>query len=202
MLNDRNICFEQLEFNSSDLLSQLNGIFEWHEKSNPNIANSLNPGLSQIAFKKIEHELGYNLPLDLRTLYSWRNGSSSAGQWIWYHRFVSIEEAIGLREKANREFSWLDKYLPFLEFENEYIFIDLESNSRGNSPVFLAFPGMEFVQFYTSVTSLFTTSLNLLECPNLVEVELETNSLIVEDKKKVKEIYDLSNQHTVFPYRI
>jgi hypothetical protein len=179
----------------------LGGILAWHNRFNPSFVSGLNPGLSESEIDRIEANFDYRLSDELRLLYRWRNGSNNQQQFAWYHRFLPLEEAISLIEDIRGLYEWENGWLPIFEFEREYLFVKLTETRVKSLPLYLAFPYSDHVEMYVNLTKYLATAEEVLYFPDLIEVELETGSLIKEDIDPIRDIHAKYNPNLVFPYQ-
>lgn len=82
------------------LISSLEEIQAWHLKNGTGIVGRLGAGLNPAS---VEAELkgpGCSPSEELQSLWSWRDGANGDTPFVWYHDFLSLQEALAER-------SWL-----------------------------------------------------------------------------------------------
>ena len=97
----------------------------------------LNDAASDAALNDAEARLGCRLPLELRSLWQWRNGEQS-DLFIWYHRFLPLEAALIERDEllsstfaVRRGRNWV----PVFDFEGEWYAVECSDVAELASPV-------------------------------------------------------------------
>ncbi|HWM93665.1 MAG TPA: SMI1/KNR4 family protein [Thermoanaerobaculia bacterium] len=186
------------------LIQALERIRAWSEAENPVVARALQPGLSEAEIDERTSELPFRLPREVRWLYGWRNGTGGAGDFLLYHHWLSLEDAIkeyrGLRDLAI--VGWDERWFPVFSFQEEYFFLPCGKEPEEALPVLFYFT--ENTDTPISFTSLTTLAVTQAEA-------LETGAAWVQDKKmgflemhngSYSKIHQRHNPGATYPYYI
>ena len=80
-------------YDSKMLQRSLSDIEAWHRRNNTGLADSLREGISVSSIEMVFSGKDCQPNEELKTLWSWRNGEDSFAPFVWYHDFLSVEEA-------------------------------------------------------------------------------------------------------------
>ena len=178
------------------LRDNLDGIKAWLEKNNPEVAASLQPGMSRREIEMITAEMPFALPDEVVLLYQWYNGTSIDAPFIWNYRFLPIEDA-ALFWKKNERSGWLNKF-PMFAHRGQYYFVAPFGIAVKSLPVRHFSPkNTDHPNAFLNVTVMAQTALEWYKsgavkvgkAPNLRAVNME----------KIREIHEKLNPDTLFP---
>ena len=85
----------------------------WHSKQGTGLDKSLRKGIPASTIEAALEGKGCFATDELKILWSWRNGEDSPAPFVWYHDFLSMEEALS-------QYGWL-RHIPFLRWDPNYI---------------------------------------------------------------------------------
>lgn len=185
--------FEQLKHNLTE-------IEEWHVGQGTGLESSLRKG---IPVSSIEEAFSGNecRPNDeLKTLWSWRNGENSPSPFVWYHDFLSMEEALSEYKRLRRNplMRWDANYIPVFAFEGEWYAAYCGKKSRSAGPVAHIFLEDEPRITHVNMTVFISTMAETLRSGAVTW----KNGAMVEDINKVYRIHQKHNQGYDFPYHL
>lgn len=135
---------------NTSLIQVLERILCWFQANKPNIAQSLQPGLSREQIEAQVQVLPFRLPEEVYQLYQWRNGSSGNApvEFMPQYRILSLEEAIAERklsyeiylevyEDLAQDIDLDDGYwLPLFAEDSNYYVVKGETESQATAPIF------------------------------------------------------------------
>ncbi|MDX1545833.1 MAG: SMI1/KNR4 family protein [Rhodothermales bacterium] len=142
---------------SLDALTQaLRDIEAWHRENGTGVV--LHEGADAAALDALEARIGCVLPLELRTLWGWKNGEQT-DRFIWYHRFLPLEAALAERETLTSEAwgGWPPTWIPVFEFEGEWYGVECGAAGLLASPVVHYFIEDEPRVSHTNLTAYMQT---------------------------------------------
>lgn len=151
MLNAKSISRAEKLYDKKELLSSLNNIKLFHKKNKTGLKLN-NPAEGQ-DIDKAQSFFGCNLPEELLVLWRWHNGEST-DRFIWYHRFLSIDESISQYKDlvSNSYMSWKKNWIPVFEFEGEWYGVQCGDNTPKASPIVFYFIESGVSVAYTNLT--------------------------------------------------
>ncbi|MEK7412070.1 MAG: SMI1/KNR4 family protein [Planctomycetota bacterium] len=193
-------------FDALVLKRALDDIEAWHRKCGTKVSQLLQPPLSSSEIEMKIGRLGIELPEEVRLLYQWKNGSKDAGvlryPLFWYHHFLSLEQAIGEREKlrANSELGWHANWWPLFDFEGEYYFVECDSKRSALPIMFYSGEDTEIYYAYLNLTTMLETASAILN-KDIVKAGDEGFSLDGDVKLIFKE-HKRFNDGARFPYQV
>lgn len=134
------------------LLDALAQIEAFHANNRTGL--SLNPPLDEAALDKALSGFPCEIPDEARTLWAWRNGEST-GQFIWYHRFLPVEEAVREYRQltSNPLYAWSKHWIPVFEFEGEWYAVECTPGETAGTPVIHYFMEDDPKQAYINLTA-------------------------------------------------
>ena len=109
-------------FNATSLTSSLEAIAQWHEAHETGLADQLAPALPENEISERLADIDCNPTAEMLALWSWHNGGSGNTPMVWYHDFLSVDEAIMQYRllTLNPMAPWDPRYLPLFYFEGEW----------------------------------------------------------------------------------
>ena len=82
------------------LVKSLNEIDAWHVEHDTGVANVLGAGNNPLSIEAEFANLDCRLTDELKALWSWCDGGVASVPFVWYHDFLSLQEALS-------EYRWL-----------------------------------------------------------------------------------------------
>ena len=175
-------------------------IEEWHAIQGTGLAgslrNSVHVSLIEEAF--VDNECK---PSDeLKTLWSWRNGENSPSPFVWYHDFLSMEEALSEYNRLRRNplVRWDANYIPVFGFEGEWYAAYCNPKGGAAGPVAHFFLEDEPRITHVNLTVFISTMAETLRSGAVSWV----NGAMVEDINEVYRIHQKHNPGYDFPYHV
>nr|WP_251068257.1 SMI1/KNR4 family protein [Marinobacter sp. C7] len=157
----------------------------------------LNQGAKPEDIAQLERELQCKIPQELLEIWKWHNGESTSN-FIWYHRFLSVEEALAeYRELTTQEWSlWEPDWVPVFEFEGEWYGVKCDEDRKIASPVVFHFIEDEPHIAYLNLTRYMKTMAIALEQGALSWGGIAWE----EDPYRLDDIFSELNPGLAFPY--
>lgn len=187
-------------YNPGTLAQSLRDIETWHIKHKTGLADSLRDGISMSSIEAAFPEEECNPNDELKMMWSWRNGEQSSAPFIWYHDFLSMEEAKSEYKwlLLNPLITWDPNYIPAFTFEGEWyaVYCGAESKSAGPIVHFFLEDGPRVT--YTNITTFLST---MAEALNSGAVSWQ-NGAMIEDINKMHRIHQKYNNGLQFPYYV
>lgn len=179
----------------SELREALEAIERRHLANETGI--QLNQGAKSEDIVQLEKELQCKIPKELAEIWEWRNGESTAN-FIWYHRFLSVEEALSqYQELTSHEWSlWQPDWIPVFEFEGEWYGVKCDEERRTASPVVFYFIEDEPHIAYVNLTRYMRTMAKAMEQGALSWGGIAWE----EDVHRLHDIFSELNPGMEFPY--
>lgn len=191
-------------FNKSALSDSLEKILEWHETNQTGISDALNPGADRTSIKNAITGLDCQPTEELIQFWEWHNGThSSSVPFIWYHDFLSVEDAISENQQltSNPLVSWRKNWIPIFSFQGEWYFVECYEEIRKASPVgYLFVETQEPTYTYLSLTRMLETSAAYYD-QGAVYWDSESWGL-GDNIKEVFSIHQKLNSGAHFPYHV
>jgi len=172
----------------------------WHTDHGTGLADSLQEGVP-VPSIEVAFEGEACMPTDeLKALWSWRDGEHSAVPFIWYHDFLSMEEAKSEYNKLllNPLLQWDPYYIPVFAFEGEWYASYCGPESKLAGPVVHMFVEDEPRITYTNITTFLTTMAEILSAGAVSWRE----GGMVDHIGMVYEIHQKHNRGYPFPYYV
>jgi len=125
-------------YNKEKLISSLQVIEEFHNNNGTDLV-LLKPANAS-DFAKAESIFNCKLSEELKSIWAWHNGESTE-QFIWYHKFLSIEESINEYQllRSSPFSTWQKNWIPVFSFEGEYYGVECGLTNLKSSPVIFYF---------------------------------------------------------------
>jgi hypothetical protein len=187
-------------YDADRLARSLRDIEAWHVAHRTGLAASLRPGLPMPSIDAAFAGEACRPTDELKALWAWRNGGRTAVPFVWYHDFLSMEE-------AKAEYRWLllnplvpwdPRYLPVFTFEGEWYASYCGPAGTLSGPLVLVSLEDEPRIAYANLTAYLAT---MAEALGSGAVSWE-NGAMVEDIGKVLRIYRKRNRGYEFPYHV
>lgn len=187
-------------YDTTGLIDQLESIKTWHVENNTGVAARLRPGLSESAFPAKIVTSRCRLTEELKALWSWHDGAPGAVPFIWYHDFLSLEQAISEYKwlVLNPFVAWDPNYIPVLSFEGEWYAAYCGGPPGAAGPVIHYF--LEDGARLTAVN--LTALMRTMAQAFAADAVTWENGGMVEDLLKVREIHRANNPGYEFPYAV
>lgn len=187
-------------YDSELLKRSLSEIEAWHIEHKTGLTDSLREGVAVSSIEAAFSGKECRPTVELKALWSWRNGEHSPVPFVWYHDFLSMEE-------AQSEYNWLllnplirwdPKYIPVFTFEGEWYAIYCGPKSAAASPI---------AHFYLEDTPRIT-HINITTFLSTMAETLRSGAVSWEDGAMVDDIgkvYRVHQKHNIgyeFPYYV
>lgn len=174
-------------------------IESWHAQAKTGIL--LNSPLSDQQYGELVGEFPCALPQEVQALWKWKNGEST-DYFIWYHGFLSLEDAIRQYNYLLSEpiFGWQKNWIPFFQFQDEWYFVECKNEPTAGAPVIHYFTESGPSYAYTNLTMYLATMAEAMDRGVLTWREGWWNDL--DDRRKLVAIHDEYNDLAKFPYAI
>lgn len=191
-------------YDKGRLIKALQRIKAWHERSAPEVAESLKPGLDEKVILERFQRLGLEPPRELVELYKWRNGCESASNipFIWYHDFMSLNSAVSeYKTLLNdwKDLGWRAPWFPVFQFQGEFYFIPCQGPGQEATPVrFFFIEETETKPVYVNLTVMMETMAEVFES-GAVWLDKPWGAL-KDDIERIREIHGRHNPGLIFPY--
>lgn len=187
-------------YDSKELQRSLDAIEEWHRKNNTGLADSLHDGISVSSIERAFSNKDCQPNEELKALWSWRNGQGSNVPFVWYHDFLSVEEAQSEYNwlRFNPLIRWDPNYIPLFTFEGEWYAAYCGPNSGKAGPIIHFFLEDEPKISYTNLTTLLVTMAEILNSGAVTWI----NGAMVDDIRSIYRIHQKHNSNVKFPYYV
>jgi cell wall assembly regulator SMI1 len=133
---------KQAEGPADRLMELLGRLEKWLAAHRPRLLKNLRPGANEAELHALQARLGRELPAELRTLLTWRNGQGEefAGRFEEDWLLMGTNEIVTAREELDKEAAgngagngWKPEWVPFMDDDaGNYLFLD---TSRHEPPV-------------------------------------------------------------------
>ena len=185
------------EFEPEILTSALATIKDFHAINNTGLI--LNPPASQAEIDTAESAFGCRIPRELNILWRWHNGESTE-KFIWYHRFLSSENAVReYRELTSApDSTWKKEWIPVFEFEGEWYGVECAGQQAAASPVVFYFVESGESVAYTNLTRYMQVMANAME----KNVLGWSDDWWVDNVQGMADTHGLFNKEIPFPYYV
>lgn len=182
----------------STLTEALDRIFDWIVKNNPELALSLQPGLTREKIEQTLRNLPFQLPEEFYELYQWRNGTREDCYICFLpgYTFLSLEQALeeyiginqyreDLLEFHEPEEIWYKLWFPVFMLDAKEYLILFGSLEEKTSPVLRFVIADEPATRYPSLTNMM---LAIAQCYEAGAYYLREDGYLEEDDQKADEI--------------
>lgn len=179
------------------LIHSLNSIKAWHARNSTGVESALYPG---IAGDTLAGDLipGCHLSEELEHLWGWHDGESAPAPFVWYHDFLTQQQAISARRWLilNPFLAWDPNYIPILSFEGEWYAAYCGDEDGRTGPMVHVFVEDQPRLVAINVTTFMAMMAEVFEQG---AVTWEEGSM-VEVIGQVKAIHQAHNPGMAFPY--
>lgn len=182
------------------LIRSLRDIEAWHIEHGTGLTDSLRQGIPAPSIEAAFASEGCKPTDELKALWSWRNGGRGSVPFVWYHDFLSMEEAKSEYKRLllNPLVRWDPHYIPVFTFEGEWYASYCGPKSKVSGPVVFFFleddPGIPYVNLTTYLSTM-------AEALRSGAVSWK-NGAMVEDIGAVFRIHRKHNRGYPFPYHV
>jgi HEAT repeats/SMI1 / KNR4 family (SUKH-1) len=167
-----------------EVLNQLNSIFEVLEKDAA-------PPITDEEFQRLSGRLSLRIPTTVESLYKWHDGIEEI---IPAYDFLSLsdainqyEELIAFGEEFQDESFFNRNYLPILQFQDSYFFVDCTPNSENTIYYLSSFESENTLKRYDSLSQMLQIiSEAYLSRAYYIEDELVLENLVLLQKIEKK----------------
>ncbi len=182
------------------LTRSLREIEAWHIEHKTTVAESLRQGIPVRSIEAAFAGEGCTPTDELKALWSWRNGARSAVPFIWYHDFLSVEEAKSEYRalRWNPFVRWDPNYVPVFAFEGEWYASYCGPQGKASGPVVFFSLEDEPRVTYINLTTFLST---MAEAMRSGAVSWE-NGAMADDIREVYRIHQRHNRGYAFPYHV
>lgn len=184
------------EVDPKRLYNALEGIRNWLVEHNPEVAHSLQAGLTSNEVETLTANLPFALPIEVCLLYQWHNGTSSDGPFIFNHRFLSLQESVEFYRK-NLEGGWQTSWFPlFLHKGDAYFVAPFGFKSKSLPIRHFSLQSKESPNAFSSLTVMMETALDWY---SKGAVRVGKKGELTSDPERVRQIFERHNPGLVFP---
>ena len=108
--------------NTAVMLSGLEQIKAWHQRNDTGLVGKFRPGLSQEAISTMFAGIDCRPTDELQALWAWHDGATDATPFVWYHDFLSLEDAVSARWllRLAALTHWDRRLVPVFTFDGEW----------------------------------------------------------------------------------
>jgi len=190
----------EVAYDSKRLKRSLQEIEAWHIEHATGLANSLRKGTPIPSIDKAFVGEECTPTDELKALWSWRNGEHSSVPFVWYHDFLSMEEAKSEYNLLllNPLVRWDPNYIPVFRFEGEWYASYCGPKTKVAGPVAHFFLEDEPRITYTNITTFLSTMAEALRSGAVSW----KNGAMVDDVREVYRIHQKHNRGYEFPYYV
>ncbi len=190
------------DFDAAALQDALERIQRWHHEHATGMNAELGAGIPATEVADALSGLPLEPTREVEILWSWRNGEQSVHPLIWYHDFLSAEEAAKSYRslKRNPWVGWDPDYLPIFEFQGEWFAVYCGKQRRQAGPVVHLFLEDEPRLVATNLTTFLSTMAEAFDTGAFAwDTQAEG---IVDDVVAVEAIHRRRNPGREFPYAL
>lgn len=177
-----------------DLNDSLNIIMNWLQQNQPEFSASFLPGLTDDEINQILKGFDFVLPLELYTLYKWKNGTREEHLSVLFPSmsFLPLADALELNQQINDiptdsedAISYNGNKLFIFMQSKSYCAVLLNQEKINSSPIIEIDHVLDTYLLYTSLTSMIQT---FAECYETGAYYLDADGFVCEDEDKVAPI--------------
>lgn len=172
----------------------------WHVRNETGLLDSLRDGVKVSSIVDDFKSTNCELTEEMKELWSWRNGETGSVPLVWYHDFLSLDEAMAEYNSLTRHplISWDPNFIPLFTFEGEW-YAGYCSRGKSNAgPVVLYSLEDEPRVAYINITTFLAS---MAEAMRTGAVTWKEGSMI-EDIHEVRRIHKKYNPDYPFPYYV
>ncbi len=187
-------------YDGERLVESLDSIKDWHIKNNTGIAGALGSGVTVSSIEQALSGRHCKVTEELKQLWSWRDGATSSTPFVWYHDFLSLEDALAEYRwlRVNPLVQWDPQYIPILTFEGEWYaaYCGPDAGTAGPIVHYFLEGGPQIVSVNLTV---FMASMAVAFESGAIQW---TDGAMVEDIHKLHSIHQRNNPGYAFPYYV
>lgn len=182
------------------LRSGLEQIKAWHQDNGTGLAGKLRPGLSEATITSVLDDVNCYPTNELKALWAWHDGAVDAAPFIWYHDFLSLEDAVSARWPLRLATlpHWDGRLIPVFEFDGEWYATFCAAQTMAGAPV--VHVSFEDVPRVTHI-NLTTFIVTMAQAMSQGAVRWEGGGM-VEDIHGIYRVYQQHNPGYSFPYYV
>ncbi len=182
------------------LVQSLDQIKAWHIANKTGVADVLGDGREPASIVAAFVETECRPTEELKSLWAWRDGETGPAPFVWYHDFLSMEEALSEYESLllNPLVQWDPQYVPVFSFEGEWYAAYCGKDVSNAGPVVHFFLQDEPRISHVNLTIFIA---GMVEALRSGAVRWNSDAM-VEDIGKVYSIHQKYNPGYDFPYYI
>ncbi len=180
------------------LLSGLEQIEAWHRRNATGVVRELRPALSVETMTNSLADIDCHPTDELKTLWGWHDGATDAVPFVWYHDFLSLEDAVSARwvMRLAALAHWDVRLVPVFAFDGEWYATYCGPDGTAAAPVVhVSFEDRPRVTHINLTT--FVTTMAQAMSRNAVRWE---GGAMVENIRELHRIYEQHNPGYDFPY--
>lgn len=177
------------------MIEYLDGIYRWFSKNRRPVAKLLQEGVTSEYFEKVTGSLELRLPIELKELYMWRNGTANQKgftlgdiAFMPGFFFLPIEEAVDNYNSFKKDKEWNESWFPFMANGGGDFFVvncKDDNMARGASVIGFMLNEEGHEVEYLSVTSMINTiyecyerGIYFLDKDGYIEVDLVKEAIV------------------------
>jgi hypothetical protein len=182
------------------MVGALGDIEPWHSDHDTGLVDDLNPGASGEELKATFSSLGVQPTEELTFLWSWHDGETSEHPLIWYHDFLSAQEAAEEYRSLNRHplIRWDRRFLPVFSFQGEWYAVYCAAQPIEAGPVVHFILEDEPRIAFANLTTMITTMAEVFRSGAVVWDS--ENQAMSDDVVAIAKIHAQRNPGYSFPY--
>lgn len=182
------------------LTGSLNDIKAWHKEHKTGLVDSLRKGIPSSSIETAFSRKRCRPTDETKALWSWHNGENSPLPFIWYHDFLSMEEAQSEYDSLLRNplIPWDPDFIPIFTFEGEWYAAYCGPGSKTAGPVVHFFLEQGAVISYANLTTFLASMAEALQSGAVSW----KNAAMVENVSEIYRIHQKHNPGYPFPYHV
>lgn len=138
------------------MVAALERLERWHRDHDTGASAKLAPGRDREAVARVLAPLGLASTDELAALWGWRDGGAGEAPLLWYHDFLSLDEALAEYRRLRRMplMGWDPSLLPVFAFQGEWYAVPCDPSWSTGSPVVHVFIEDRPRVVHTNLTSM------------------------------------------------
>lgn len=187
-------------FDADRLVGALEEIEAWHTEHATGVADALARGTAARSIETAFAGEACTPHEELMTLWRWRNGEDAPAPFVWYHDFLSAEEARAEygRLLLNPLVRWDPHYVPVFRFEGEWYASHCGPRTTRAGPVVHFFVEDEPRIAYVNLTTFIATMAQALRSGAVSWKD----GAMAEDIGELRRLHQEHNPGYPFPYHV
>lgn len=190
----------QAAYDSERLVAALDSIKDWHIDNNTGIAGELSSGRSVPSIEQALSDTECQATEELKLLWSWRDGATGPTPLVWYHDFLSLDDAMTASKwlRMNPLVRWDPQYIPILAFDGEWYaaYCGPDAGKAGPVAHYFLEDGPRIVSINLT---MFMSSMS--EAMQVGAIQWRDGAM-VEDIHRMHSIHQRNNPGYAFPYYV